>query len=315
MATLLFTLSIVLGLIALLGLIAPRKVIRNKQKASRGKVMLVYALPSLLLFIGFGMTYESDWDKALKNPAEVTSVSLKFKKLEELPAELAQMTRLQQLDLSKNKLTALPDYLSTFDNLQHIDLSDNPIRELPAWLGEMKSLKKLTLDNTEVATLPEWLSHLDISYANTPLYVAENPENGNENTPDAAESKDDREESLGEFAMRKFLGKDYGYRRKFKKGEIFYNSPVTKEQVDTIGEFMLLMNFFNDEREASMLLDKNKNDVYELKIVVVSERALTEEVMQGFQSIKQVIQQDVFPNDVFHLVLTDGEFDTLKTLE
>lgn len=318
MAVSTFLLSFILGLLFLVGLISPKKVLRKSESPTRGKAFLFFGLPSIALFIAWGSLYESSWDEALKNPETATEVSLKYKKLEILPDELEEMTNIVSLDLAKNNLKSLPIYLKDFKNLETIDLAENPISELPVWLNEMVSLKELNLDNTQITSIPDGLSKLKISYQNTPKWIAENPEvestTAAQNT-DSSSLEDERSESLGEFALRKILDDRFDFKRKFKKGEIFYNDPVTVDQVDVIGEFMIMMDFFNDEREASMLLDQNRDDVFELKIVVVSEEALTEEVMTGFTSIKNVIKQDVFPDNDFHLVLTDDEFDEIKTIK
>lgn len=297
------------------GLLSPKIVLRKSENPTRGKVLKYFGLPAFVLFLGFGMLHESGWDKALKNPTEAKEVNLRYKRLSQLPDELQKMTGLVKLDVSKNNLTTLPTYLKDFDKLEEINLSENPISELPAWIGDMKSLKTLILDETKISSLPDGLEDLTISYQNTPLFSSKNPVTDEKEQVAEEETKDEREETLAEFAVRKFLGKDYDERRKFKKGEIYYNSPVTKDQVDAIGESMLLMGIFNDEREASMLLDQNKDGIYELKTVVTGEDDLTEEVMQGFSSLEKTIQEIVFPDDEFHLILTDGDFDAIRTIE
>lgn len=319
MTALLFLLSFLFGLIFLIGLITPKKVLRKSEKPTRGKVFLFFGLPSLALFIAWGSMYESSWDEALKDPASATEVSLKYKKLDVLPDELEQMTNLVSLDLGKNNLSSLPSYITNFKKLESLDLSENPIEVLPIWLADMESLKNLSLDGTQITSIPDQLTSLSISYQNTPLWLSENPEAeetkvAGKESNNTETDEDDHTESIGEFAMRKLLYEDYGFRRKFKKGEIFYNDPVTKEQVDSIGEFMVEIGIFDDEEEASMLLDY-KDEIYELKVVVVSEEVLSDLVMESFTTIKNAIQQDYFPNEEFHLILTDGEFDRIRTIK
>jgi hypothetical protein len=321
MAVLLFLLTIVLCLLLLIGLVSPKTALMFMKTPTRAKVILVYGLSIIVLLFSYGIIHESSWELALKNPAEATEVSLKYKKLEKLPDELKQMTKLIELDLSKNRLSSLPDYIKDFQDLQVLDLSDNPITSIPIWIKDMPGLIELNLDNTNVKSLPDGLELVRVTYNDTPLDSAENyiaVETNDIESSDETDKEieeDDRTESFGEFAMRRLLGKDYGSRRKFKKGEIYYNQPVATEQVDKIGDFMILMGFFNDDREASMLLDENDEGVFELMIVIVGEEALTEEVVQAFSSIEQVIQNDVFPENEFHLVLTDDEFDPIKTIE
>lgn len=321
MSTVFFLLSFLLGLLTLIGLFSPKTILRSSEKPTRGKVLLFFGLPSFLLFLGFGMLYESPFEEAMKNPLEVVILNLSNDRLETIPTEVDLMLNLKELDLSKNKIASIPDFLLTLEKLEVLNLEGNPINELPAWLGNMPALREVNVSGTGVEEIPEELLSLTVNYRNTPLWLVENPatEENETSEKEASPSEDseeeDREESLGEYALRQFLGRDYGQRRKFKKGEIYYNDPVTKDQVDQIGEFMILMEFFNDEREASMLLDFSEEDIYELMIVVVSEEALTDEVIAGFTTIEGVIQQDVFGENEFHLVLTDGEFDPIKTIK
>lgn len=302
----------------MMGLVSPKKILRSSENPTRGKVLLFLGLPSFLLFIGLGALYESPLEEAMKNPTEVVTLNLSDDRLEAVPTAVDLMINLKELDLSQNQLQSLPEFLANLENLEVLNLEGNPISKLPDWLLDMKGLKELNVNGTNVEEIADSFEVLSITYRNTPLWKMENPTiEGESEEEEATESSDEEErtESLGEFALRQFLGKDYGQRRKFKKGEVYYNDPVTKDQVDQIGEFMIMMDFFNDEREASMLLDLNEDDVYELMIVVISEEALTDEVLTGFATIEGIIQQDVFGEDEFHLVLTDGEFEPIKTIK
>lgn len=315
MAAIIFLLSFILGLLFIVGIISPKKILKRSVNPTRGKIFLFFGLPSLALFIGWGAMYESSWDEALKDPVNAKEVSLKYKKLDVLPDELEQMTNLISLDLAKNNLRSLPIYLKDFDQLESIDLAENPIEELPLWLADMEALKSLNLNGTQITSIPDLLSNLSINYRNTPLWLAENPEKVESQTKTETSSyEEDHSESLTEFALRKLLEDDNDYRRKFKKGEIFYNDPVTNEQVDQIGEFMIAMGLFDDEKEASMLLDYN-DQIYQLKVVVIGEEALNDIVIDAFTTIEGAIQQDIFPEDEFHLILTDGDFKAMKTIK
>ena len=52
------TLSFILGLIFLVGLISPKKVLRKTDKPTRGKIFLFFGLPSIVIFILWGSLYE-----------------------------------------------------------------------------------------------------------------------------------------------------------------------------------------------------------------------------------------------------------------
>jgi Leucine-rich repeat (LRR) protein/GTPase SAR1 family protein len=87
--------------------------------------------------------------------------------LTELPAALGQLTHLKVLRLGYNDktrrhnyLTGLPDTLANLNRLQSLDLSRNPLSSLPEWLGQLTNLQSLYLNGLKLSTLPEWLGQL-----------------------------------------------------------------------------------------------------------------------------------------------------------
>ena len=58
-------------------------------------------------------------------------LELRSNQIVEIPAEIAQMTSLNKLDVSHNKIQALPYEMHKMSNLTTLDVSDNPLLGVP----------------------------------------------------------------------------------------------------------------------------------------------------------------------------------------
>ncbi|WP_353931895.1 COR domain-containing protein [Okeanomitos corallinicola TIOX110] len=99
--------------------------------------------------------------KAAKNQA--TTLNLSGQRLRTLPAEIGQLSNLNELDLSNNQLTTLPAVIGQLSNLSWLDLSNNQLTTLPAVIGQLSHLNQLYLSDNQLTTLPAeigQLSHL-----------------------------------------------------------------------------------------------------------------------------------------------------------
>jgi internalin A len=81
-------------------------------------------------------------------------------KLAELPDSLAQLTQLQELDLSYNGLAALPNWLEQLTQLRELNISHNQLTALPNSLGKLTRLRELDVSNNKVSALPNSLDRL-----------------------------------------------------------------------------------------------------------------------------------------------------------
>ncbi|MEY3784636.1 MAG: hypothetical protein RLZZ230_958 [Candidatus Parcubacteria bacterium] len=66
-----------------------------------------------------------------------------------LKAEIRQLTKLRQLDLSGNNFTGLPAEIGQLSKLEILNLSGNPLTGLPQELGNLRNLKQLNLKGTQ----------------------------------------------------------------------------------------------------------------------------------------------------------------------
>ncbi len=99
-----------------------------------------------------------------KNPLEIYKLTLKKKKLYDLPEEILEFKNLQELDLSKNKFSHFPKALGSFKYLQKLDISSNKIELIPKELGELIHLKELIANQNQIVALPPEIKNLKELY-------------------------------------------------------------------------------------------------------------------------------------------------------
>src|SRR6266849_359920 len=84
--------------------------------------------------------------------------------LSQLPAELWQLTSLQELYLHENQLSQIPAEIGQLTNLQKLRLDKNQLSRLPPELWQLTSLQRLDLDNNQLSSLQIlWLSNNQLS--------------------------------------------------------------------------------------------------------------------------------------------------------
>ena len=85
----------------------------------------------------------------------------------EIPSELGNLLKLQNLDLSSNWLSGeIPSELGNLLRLQRLDLSGNRLSgEIPAELGNLANLEHLYLDDNQLSGRIRWLNETNPQYA------------------------------------------------------------------------------------------------------------------------------------------------------
>ena len=312
MGPLLFLLAVLLLFTTLVSLFVPRKALFFIPKPSRAKVLLYYGIPAIvLLIVGLIMT-PSRLAEALENPMQARTLSLSGKRLSVMPEEVLQLKVLEELDLSNNRLGEVPEGIRSLTTLVSLDLSENPLSELPLWLSEMPNLKTIVLYQTAIDSVPAAFSAINVEYQKRSEEVDEEELMAGNQTTD--ESDDKRTESFGEYAKRRLLGNDFGHKRKFKKGEVYYDHPVTKETADKVGELLLIFGFFNDERATTVILAQAEEAKPVRMKMVIDESKLNDEVLDAFLMIKTMVKETAFPDDELDLILVDSDLDEVETL-
>ena len=81
-------------------------------------------------------------------------------KVKSLPATIANLHNLQELDLGRNRLKSVPAEIGNLKNLKKLGLDYNDIHEIPSSFGELSNLKKLSVCSNGGIKLPESLSKI-----------------------------------------------------------------------------------------------------------------------------------------------------------
>lgn len=79
--------------------------------------------------------------------------------LSHVPDQIADMQRLQELDLSHNQLRSLPCNMR-LERLEHLNVSDNQLDTLPTSIAQCKRLRTLNVSKNHLTTLPADLVQL-----------------------------------------------------------------------------------------------------------------------------------------------------------
>jgi len=93
-----------------------------------------------------------------------------------LPASLAQMPSLKELNIGRNALKQIPEWIGTIGSLQSLNLSFNQLKSLPPALGNLKNLQSLDVHGSGLKTLPAGLAqnaNLKIEMGDNSLSKAE----------------------------------------------------------------------------------------------------------------------------------------------
>lgn len=75
-----------------------------------------------------------------------------------LPDTIANLTRLEELDLGRNGLRSLPPQVASLRRLKRLGLDYNDLREIPPFVGNLTNLEELSLRSNGGARLPQSLA-------------------------------------------------------------------------------------------------------------------------------------------------------------
>ena len=105
-----------------------------------------------------------------------SSVSAKIKPL---PATIAKLQNLEELDLGRNHLETIQAEISNLKSLRKLELDYNDLHDIPSFISELKNLRELSIRSNHVIKLPQSLSKvsgLKISMGNNFLKLKDQVE-------------------------------------------------------------------------------------------------------------------------------------------
>uniref|UniRef100_A0A8C5MYW3 Uncharacterized protein n=1 Tax=Leptobrachium leishanense TaxID=445787 RepID=A0A8C5MYW3_9ANUR len=115
----------------------------------------------MYIFPNFTDVHLSDDDSSRQTPLRgLTTMSLTYSNLTDLPTPLLSLAKLLELDLSYNNLRTLPNSIRKLKNLTVLSVKSNQIVELPRTIGRLTKLTKLDLSENKLWSLPEEIANL-----------------------------------------------------------------------------------------------------------------------------------------------------------
>lgn len=99
-------------------------------------------------------------EDAIANRENVTELVLQRAGLENLPAEVWQMTGMTYLFLNGNELTNLPAGIGSLVKLERLFVANNELHYLAPEMGRLKVLEELDLSYNELTELPDEIGQL-----------------------------------------------------------------------------------------------------------------------------------------------------------
>ncbi len=101
------------------------------------------------------------WEDALTKKNELQVLTLVFKDLENLPAEIGSFRKLEEIYLSDNKLKSLPSELFTLSGLKMLDISRNfYLKKIPSDISKLTNLEFLKFGFNEELNYAETFQNI-----------------------------------------------------------------------------------------------------------------------------------------------------------
>jgi len=99
-------------------------------------------------------------EAALKNPSQVKKLDLTKNKLDVFPQEIFLLKNLRELYLGKNKIDSIPPQINQLTKLEVLDISKNRLTKIPVELFSCMHLKRLVLNQNLIEEVPPEISKL-----------------------------------------------------------------------------------------------------------------------------------------------------------
>jgi|OM-RGC.v1.020333977 Leucine-rich repeat (LRR) protein len=106
----------------------------------------------------------SQYPKSKKDLLKITTLYLRWNRLQEVPKELFNLKQLEILELNNNSLSFLPKELGCLKRLRILNLNINNLTKLPAEIVNLNRLELINIKNNKRLELSteqiDWLNEL-----------------------------------------------------------------------------------------------------------------------------------------------------------
>ncbi len=99
----------------------------------------------------------------------------------------------------------------------------------------------------------------------------------------------------------------------FKGNELYYTERIPKQDVEKLGIYLSEQGFFNENRKASVKIDKLSN-TYKLSLIIDKTRIEDRGLEQSAKDMINELCQNVFNDNKVEIVFCDNVFKPLKTI-
>jgi hypothetical protein len=108
---------------------------------------------------------------------------------------------------------------------------------------------------------------------------------------------------------------DYGKKKTFGKGDLYYTENITESEADSALEFFKEMKYLSDDKSTSMQIDK-QNGIYKIRLVVGDEYQNTDTSLDNqFKLVSTLASMKVFDGKPVEVDLCDDQLETKRTLK
>lgn len=108
---------------------------------------------------------------------------------------------------------------------------------------------------------------------------------------------------------------NYGKKKTFGKGELYYTESITEDEADKAGSFLKEMGYLSDEKETSIQIDK-ADSIYKIRLVVGKEFQETDTTLDfSFKALGFLASTTVFNGKPVEIDLCDNTLTTKRTLK
>lgn len=109
----------------------------------------------VFLCLSFSVKGQDFYGYNLKDSLSIKEITIKRKKLKELPKEIYSFKNLEVLNLKNNRLDSLSKEILVLTKLKHINLAKNKFQVFPTLLFDFNRLEKIELWDNWIQDIPE----------------------------------------------------------------------------------------------------------------------------------------------------------------